>query len=458
VIIITTVGTSIFENFFKENTEFDTLKDDYQDRLRNSKDTLVDFKRWEDIKIRRKLEKLEQYVSKWSKEESNASAEITSILEIARQTEEAIQVHLIATDTVLSVLAAELVKSWFAINRPNITVNFVRPEKLDNQAASDYIIYKLRVASNDDFQEGFMNLIEVVSKLIDANLKIEEQIILNITGGYKAIVPILTLIGQVKNVPLKYIYEESDTNEKSSLVEIDKLPFSFDWELGELYLDDLFKDGLKQINKKPETLHFLRNRLKLINTHNYKLTPLGKLFTTSLKNLLTSKKSTLGYLVELKIFEYFVKNKKKVIRGKSIWWSKKDRSKFFDEAQYQRDDKLEQKIDIDIFIEQEAGEIWREVKACSNTGLNKARKQLVTMLDFISQTSYDKVKEIGLILYKLETTDLSFYEKQLTGIVRLFEGQPIKFTLNLINIPINKKGIFNTKCFFEQEITLYSYN
>ena len=457
--IITTVGTSIFENYFKQHSDADTLKDDYQDRLKNRKDNLVDFNRWEEIKIKNKRLRLVKQVANWAKNNLNASAEITSILEIAKQTKDnkKIKIHLIATDTVLSVSAAEMIKSWFEERYASIKVEFEIPKNLVNQKDSNHIIHKLRVASNDDFQEGFMNLIEVVSKLIDENKKDNEATILNITGGYKAIVPIITLIGQIKEIPLNYIYEEYEADDKSQLVEIDKLPISFDWKLGELYLDDLSKDGLKQISKKPIILDLLRAKRKLIHKNHYKLTPLGKLFTSSLTGLQNSKKSTLGYLVELKVFEYFIKNGFNTIRGKSLWWEVNNRTKFSYKAKYNQNNKLEQKIDVDIAIKEDASETWMEVKVCSGTGLNKAKKQMETMLDFIKQTSYHKVKKIGLILYKLETTDLAFYSNQITFITKLFEYEAIAFTLQFINIPINKDGLFNTKRFFEQEIELEQY-
>lgn len=456
--IITTVGTSIFENYqlFNENDK------DFKEIYKHFKDNSDEFLKLHtgDSEYNEDIEYMSGRIINWAKENRDAAAEITSIFAIAKQGKEnqSIQVHLATTDTVLSVVAAQLIKSWFDEFKSNIKIHFETPKKLETQNDSDYVIHKLRISSNEDFQEGFMNLIEVVSKLINDGKKANENVILNITGGYKPIVPILTLLGQIKDVPLKYIYEESDANEKTALVEIDKLPFNFDWKLGELYLDDLFSDGLKQIAKKPKTLHLLRKELKLINANTYKLTPLGKLFTTSLQELLDSKKSTLGYLVELKVFEFFVQKKANVIRGKSIWWLKNDRSIFFENPQYNQDDKFEQKIDIDIFIEQGEKEIWREVKACSSSGLKKARKQLVTMLDFTSQTAYHNLKEIGLILYKLETTDFAFYKKQIAGIVGLFRGKSIDFTLHLVNIPVSPKGIFNTKRFFEQEIEICQQN
>jgi len=224
--IITTVGISIFENYFEDNPE-DTLKDDYQDRLKDTKDNNATFEKW--IEKNRYKVPLEEKVAAWSFNKQTASAEITSILAIAK-TATACTVHLIATDTVLSVSAAELIQKWFEESEEIIEVIFIRPEKLAKQEDSNHIIHKLRVASNKDYQEGFMNLIEVVTKLLEQH---KEEVILNITGGYKAIIPIMTLIGQLKNVSLKYIYQENELSERTELVEIGNLPISFDWNVVE---------------------------------------------------------------------------------------------------------------------------------------------------------------------------------------------------------------------------------
>ena len=395
---------------------------------------------------------------KWKLENNvpnvDASAEIASILAIIEDETDSpeVEVHLIATDTVLSVFAAELIVKWFQQNKSEIKVSFEREVELDKPNQHPYIIQNLSISSNEEYQEGFMNLIDVVTKLIQSSKKSNNEVIINITGGYKAIIPILTLVGQIEEVLLKYIYDENSQSNKVELVEVKNLPFNFDWKLGELYLDDLSGEGLKQIKSKINTLNYLR-KLSLIN-NDYKLTPLGRLFTTRLRGQMDSKKSTLGYLVELKVFEYFIKKQKDTIRGRAFWWDKTNPSKFYDASQYEKDDKLEQRIDIDILLKHDNQETWNEVKSCSSSGLKKARKQLETMLNFINSTSYSRVNTIGLILYKLETTDLSFYERQINGIKKLFDNQNINFILHYINIPVSNKGTFNTKGFFEQDIEL----
>lgn len=446
--IITTVGTSIFENCKNENP----TNKDFKDAYKEIKEQDLPYSKLVNID-KDDIGDLQNGINAWFKGNKNASAEIASILAIAGDETE-VKVHLIATDTVLSVLAAELIQEWFKQNKSNITVDFTRPDdKLEKQEDSKYIIQNLSVSSNDKYQEGFMNLIEVVSELIDKSKKAKEEVILNITGGYKAIIPIMTLLGQIKNVPLKYIYEESNLNDKTELVEVGNLPISFDWELGELYLDDMSKEGLKKINYKPEILRLLRE-LSLIQKDKLKPTPLGQLFKQHLTGQLTTKKSLLGYLVELKAFEYFHKQECDVIRGKEFWWDKKNPSKYYSNAKYNQDTALEQKIDVDIFIENNTEETWYEVKSCSKRGLTKALKQVNTMLQFIKSTDYKGVKTIGVILYKLETTDILSYGNQINNIKRLFKDEEINYSIQYIDIPENNDGMFNAKHFFEREINL----
>jgi CRISPR/Cas system-associated protein Csm6 len=268
--IITTVGTSIFENYKDKNPTDKGFKGIYKDFKKKSDDYSC-FKNVDTDDI----EDLENGVKSWFKGNKNASAEITSILAIANEAkdDETIEVHLIATDTVLSVLAAELIKCWFNENeQPNIKVVFERPEKLKTQADSKHIIHKLSISSNKEYQEGFMNLIEVVSKLIDKNKKAKEETILNITGGYKAIIPIMTLLGQIKKVPLKYIYEESNTDDTTQLVEVGNLPIHIDWKILEPtlpFITDIFpfKDEIELIKEclSLDILNYKKEQKKITN-------------------------------------------------------------------------------------------------------------------------------------------------------------------------------------------------
>jgi putative CRISPR-associated protein (TIGR02619 family) len=267
-VIITTVGTSLFENY--RSTEIqDCFQTDYKGistLIKNIKDNSETSNDYDKCDI--EIEEIERIITpyfftgihknrtdngrKWKLERGvlnvDASAEITSIIAIAEKEEPdvEIEIHLIATDTVLSVFAAELIEKWFKQNKPAIKVFFQRPNELKTQKDSDYVIHKLRVSSNEDYQEGFMNLIEVVTALIKSNKEAKNETVLNITGGYKAIIPILTLVGQLEEVPLKYIYDENSLNKEIELVEVKNLPISFDWVVVEALKPFLKKEFLKK--------------------------------------------------------------------------------------------------------------------------------------------------------------------------------------------------------------------
>ncbi|MDY6991414.1 MAG: hypothetical protein SVR94_02245, partial [Pseudomonadota bacterium] len=57
-----------------------------------------------------------------------------------------------------------------------------------------------------------------------------DNAVINITGGYKAMIPYLTILGQVNKVPVRYIFEDTDT-----LIEIPLLPLTIDNSLFEKY-------------------------------------------------------------------------------------------------------------------------------------------------------------------------------------------------------------------------------
>lgn len=306
--IITTVGTSLFENYQSNNKNDYDFKDCYQEFKDKSDNFQILLNSDSDSEYQEDIEYLLKPIKSWFLNQKDASAEIASILAIAGS-ETDIHVHLIATDTVLSVLAAELIRDWLNESEYNITSYFTRPEKLKTQADSKHIIHQLRVSSNKDFQEGFMNLIEVTSKLIDECKEDKEEVVLNITGGYKAIIPIMTLIGQIKKVPLKYIYEESDLNKKTELVEVGNLPMNFDWAVMEglrVYLSntidvDSFGSRSQTVINQLTRLHLIKKEL-----NDYKVTSLGNLLVDAFHNSALDNR-ILGTFVEYKYLEYFIR-------------------------------------------------------------------------------------------------------------------------------------------------------
>lgn len=212
--IITTVGTSIFTNK-KENKAVRTA---YKEIPENeSADG------WEEQSEAGNIKKLATATKHAWENNEDDSAEIKSILAIARELKEDVEVYLLATDTLLSRLACELVGEWFAKNyvekEPAIDIKF---------NAQQDVIKGLQVENAPSFEkEGLVNLITRFYQLCGDYFG---NVVINITGGYKAVIPYLTILGQVNKVPVKYIFEETDT-----LIEIPLLPLTIDNFLFEKY-------------------------------------------------------------------------------------------------------------------------------------------------------------------------------------------------------------------------------
>lgn len=336
--IITTVGTSLFENYLQSKSLFDKkgkranpVKKHNEKEITKAIDTIKkEAKKAECINGYKKIDDIREVLRKnWldgiTKDQNNdwdfkeglneyASAEIESIIEIQKEVNQKVKVYLICTDTVLSVLAAELIKEFFngedfgKTEYPNIDVTFEQTEK--------YIAEDLRVSDNYEYQKGFLSLMEIVNTIIDDEKLRNKDVknsnkkgcILNITGGYKAIIPIMTLVGQLKEVPLNYLYEDNEKNEKP-LVQIGNLPFNFDWDYVEAVTDVLNEQEINQLDRSSKLCKKLLST-KLIEEREGQL----KLGTVAilLKKYIAQKsamnKGILGLFLEYQLYYYFSLN------------------------------------------------------------------------------------------------------------------------------------------------------
>ncbi|MCS7076418.1 MAG: hypothetical protein NZ455_06900 [Bacteroidia bacterium] len=301
--IVTTAGTSVFTNLITNDNEIkntftrlDGLP--YGDWEKNQE--IIEGK--EGLSITQGLRK-----SVWDKIQNNphASAEITSVLKITEEIQSPdtqIEVYLIATDTIVGALACELIKEWFKKNHPEITVIFERTN-------SKHVIPNLRVDEQEYYNEGFDNLIQTLSEL-----KLTPDDFLNITGGYKGIIPIMTLFAQLVQVPLCYIYNENPKNthnrtKEYELVTVGNLPLDFDAIFAESYYPYLQNlNFLKEHKNKPIVETLQAYKLICRTQKGYDLTPLGELYKAYIDQNLAESKQVLGLLVEYKIFEHLLEN------------------------------------------------------------------------------------------------------------------------------------------------------
>src|SRR5690554_5643439 len=148
-----------------------------------------------------------------------ASAEIKSTQKIVSGDSSAptvAAIHLLATDTIQGMLAAHVVAR-------------VLHESLNCHRVEVHRIGGLQVQNGSEFARfGLPDYIGTIYTLLDRYPASAYRRIFNPTGGFKALVPYLTLIAMLEGAETRYIFERSD-----DLLELRPLPISFDEELVE---------------------------------------------------------------------------------------------------------------------------------------------------------------------------------------------------------------------------------
>ncbi|MHA1660660.1 MAG: HD domain-containing protein, partial [Promethearchaeota archaeon] len=166
------------------------------------------------------------------------------------------KIKLLISDTPQSKFCARVIQGYFN-------------SKLNNLIKNDDLI-KIDSLSEDGskFNNGLKNLLTEVNSSVHNNEYEYEEIIFNVTSGFKGIIPYLTLAGMCyKNARIIYLYETSPV-----IVPVPKLPVGFDvtaWndnraflrilgEINDIYPDveqlplyEEFKNLFEIQNKKP---------------------------------------------------------------------------------------------------------------------------------------------------------------------------------------------------------------
>lgn len=384
--IVTTVGTSIFTNLADREIQekFNQLKEEPYSQWDSCKE---DIEGKTGISQRKGLRTL---VETQIQNQENASAEITSILKIIREigkSESEFEVYLLATDTVLGALACELIKKWFEnYLKKNINVIFNR---------DTLVIAKLRVDKKENYEQGIMNLIE---KLDSLNLTSND--VLNITGGYKAIIPIMTIYAQIKQIPLYYIYNEQNTDAQNELVSIGTLPIQFDAIFAESYYPYI-QDKNLLIEEKNNEIFKTLEQYRLIKKvkDEYSLTPLGKLYKSYINQNLGESKQVLGLVVEYKLLEHYLENPYICENGTNL--TKVERGK--------KDDAFcAKEIDLVLSDEEHKTIVIGEVKSYLNIYVDnyfdKVKKQITEQVKGLKK----QVQEYVLFIYMNNTPGSGF--------------------------------------------------
>lgn len=373
--IITTVGTSVFTNLISTDKEiqgvFKQIDGKPYEKWESQKDYIEGRTGLSQTKGLRQLtwEKINQ--------NKNASAEITSVLNIVQELgHHNVEVHLIATDTIVGVLACELIQQWFQnYEQERITAIFDK---------SKYIIADLRIDTRENYENGIMNLIEQLD-----TLNLTSKDILNITGGYKATIPIMTIYAQIKQIPLYYIYnEKADQNSPNALMSIGVFPVQFDAVFAESYYPYLQNTRLlTKLQDKDKHILTEKYRLMQRRGNDYTLTPLGELYKKYIDQNLAESKQVFGFLVEYKLFEYYLKNS---------YLTKTTKAKLT-QVERSKKDIFTNEVDLCMWNESTMviGEIKSYLSVCIDENFEKLKEQVKKQIDNLKKD----IAEYALYIY-----------------------------------------------------------
>lgn len=231
ITLITPVGTSLFTNYLDQKSSDSAFRSNYETIKTSPASKWDDY----DLEIKGTKNSCLQFI-----EDFGASAELQSIAKIQDALDGDIEVRLLASDTIASRLAAEILADQaYSVLGENIQVKF----DADTEVIKGLQVEDHKVFSN----EGMTNLIRKIGDIAGENWP---ALAINITGGFKATLPYLTILAQLKRVPLYYNFEDTD-----ALIKIPQAPLVIDWGLIERY-----SDVLRQIDDGIENWSMFRNQ------------------------------------------------------------------------------------------------------------------------------------------------------------------------------------------------------
>lgn len=360
--VITTVGTSIFSNY-NEKHPHDKLKIELLDRKYSEDEAVIN---------RKKKEKIQKWIER-EPDKASISAEIKSLTKLQQERKEKLEVYLITTDTNSSYLAAEIVKEYFE-NKEGITI--LQTSRIENLQIRDF----------SKFEKGKDNLIKTISDLMkEFSKNVDEgkrkkyyrnKVIFNITGGYKGIIPIITILAQLYECEIFYIFEES-----TDMISIPRIPINFDPILTEALFVDLWF-------KSENANHNFENKVKLleygfIDTRN-NVTSLGRLFYDMAYTHQATSQNVFGYFVEYKILEYLY------LAGET------GVSHSYEET---GEDGIKRELDFVFQKKNDNWEVW-EVKSANRFLSRKNRNELENQ--FRNQVkNYPNISKYKLVVYSI---------------------------------------------------------
>ncbi|WP_029522373.1 putative CRISPR-associated protein [Persephonella sp. KM09-Lau-8] len=427
MIVITTVGSSLVENLhrFLNDKEFEkkfaNIEKCKKDKFTKIRKLLEHFRKDKNLKEKYKSQKVDEYKNKYKQTLLDfckncfplASAELTSLYKLKEKIDkenkenEKLDIYLIVSDTNEGYFVGEILKE--ALESEGIK------EELKINKVELKHIKDLRIDSTDNFRSGLNNLIDTIYEIIVRDEKNQtvygsDEVIFNITGGYKGVIPYISTIAQIFGYEIVYTFESIE--KENDLISVEPLLLSFDEDFTDLYLPFLFEEGLEILDKvskqekKLENLKIAKNvdYSKIRETEKYlelkkhlvelknNLLEYGlvsdknkKLQLTSLGNLIKlksqNKKGKLGYILELLITKKLTQENPN---------SKVEPSKI-----YETNNKSGE---LDIFIEKNNQVEAVEIKSLSK--FYKSKEQIKRHAEYLE--CLKKSYKLTIILYVLD--------------------------------------------------------
>lgn len=436
--IYTTVGTSLLVNL-----DLMSRANSLEDLRWNSPREGIMSTRFENLK-NELLGEIQSHVN-----DATICAEVQSTLK-AKEKYGDIEVYLICTDSVLSPLCAMGI--MVLLDHHKIPVRF----KTNNE----FIIEGLTVVGEDaakDFEEkGVLKFFKLVRRLealkseklrndldneldkidihkltkeelrasrinlTDKYAKIEQQSrsVFNISGGYKGVIPILTIVAQLYACDTIYNFENGER-----LITVGEMPINFDWTLANLYgkfiLEKEHIISSLSSNEKEIVEELARLGMYKLNKEFtiYKQTIIGEIYSEFISSEHPVAENVMGLFMELLVYKYYQRFKNDGV--KTIEHSVKL-------THLLPSDKLNYAREIDIYEEKEDQKFSIiEVKSYLQIFLMKNEKNANKFLNQVSSQLFQFTisgqfpEEYRLVIYKAQNVSY----KTLKNSIMLIENK-----------------------------------
>jgi len=216
ICVISTTGTSVFSNAhhdlqsewksFRQKTDIDLQAISRRDRFEGIE---LYQRTLEHLRAEAKAANANEVIRK-------ASAELNSLSRIlVAQSTRSDQLHFLATATPDGALAARVIADF---SREYFQVETVKIHVIGGLQVNDGTVFQ---------RDGVRNLIATIYDILKGAPEGTFTRVINPTGGFKGVVPYLTLIGMIESgVQLSYIYEQSPV-----LITLGRVPLQFNFEV-----------------------------------------------------------------------------------------------------------------------------------------------------------------------------------------------------------------------------------